>query len=510
MSSINRQFLLSVRIAVAALVFPAFASADELEKPAAVKIDPTPVTQSSNMIKSFAPVVEKVTPSVVTVATKKNMPNNAGKRRGLPFFNDPMFRKYFGIPDNEDEKEEGGAPDAGKGKGGMHKEAMGLGSGVIVSPDGLILTNNHVVDGADDIIVSIAGDRKEYTATRVGADAATDLAVLRIEAKDLPAITFADSDKVRVGDISIAIGNPFGLTQTVSMGIVSALGRSNLNILGSGYEDFIQTDASINPGNSGGALVDIEGRLIGVNTAIFSRTGGNQGIGFAVPANLAHTIMDSLLKDGRVVRGFLGVRLQELDEDLRGEFNFKDGDGSLVAQVEPESPAANGGVEAGDVIIALDGKPVENTQNLRMRVSSMAPGTKVMIKVMREGKEKELAVELGELDAKLLAGGPAVEPEATAPDVLDGVTVGNITDEVRQKYGIPEKANGVVVESIDENSLSARAGIRVGDVVHEIDRQPVKTADDAVEMSKKLMSEKQVLLRVSTRGVSRFVVVKEE
>ena len=515
MKTVPARLFLSVILA-ATLAAPAvLRSAENVEKPADVKTDPAPVTAKANIITSFAPIVEKVAPSVVTISTTKNIRAGArtgpGGPGGLPFFNDPQLRRYFGIPDDEEnggEEETQPAPRrrGDRGRDGTQRQPFGLGSGVIVSPDGHILTNNHVVNGADEIVVTIGRNKQEYKAKKVGGDPGTDLAVLKIEGKDLPAITFADSDKARVGDFAIAIGNPFGLTQTVSMGIVSALGRDDLRI--TAYEYFIQTDASINPGNSGGALVDIEGRLLGINTAIFSRTGGNQGIGFAVPANLAHSIMDSILKTGRVIRGKLGVVLQPLDESLRDKLKFGSGDGSVVESVQPGSPAAKAGLESGDVITEVAGRKVQGTQQLRMMISGMAPGTKTQVKFNRGGEEKAVDVELTELDPKQTLA-KVEQPADGAPDVLDGMQVGNIDTEARKQFGIPDDTKGVVITQIDPESASAAAGLKVGDVIHEVERKPVNSAKEAVEMSEKLKNEKQVLLRVSTRGVGRLLVVKE-
>lgn len=487
-----------------------------------VKVDPAPVTTQAGMLTSFAPIVEKVAPSVVTISTSHNVSNlqrRGGGGGGNPLFNDPMFRRYFGLPDDDsngkggddDDKDNTPKRNPGRGKGGLHKESLGLGSGVVVSPEGHILTNNHVIEGADDILVTLGSDKHEYKAKKIGGDDKTDIAVLKIEAKNLVPITFADSDKLRVGDLAIAIGNPFGLTQTVSMGIVSALGRHGLGIIRgadfAGYEDFIQTDASINPGNSGGALVDVEGRLVGINSAIYSRSGGNQGIGFAVPGNLAHSVMDSLIKNGRVIRGFMGVTLQEMDESLKGKFG--DADGSLVNNVTPGSPAEKAGIASGDVITTVNGKKVAGTQQLRMMVSSFPPGTKIDVKLLRGGQEKAVQVELGDLDPKKTVA-QSTAPEDNAPDVLDGVTVAEIDDAARKQFNIGDDVKGVVITAMDADSPSAAAGLKVGDVVHEIERTAVTSSKQAVELSEKLKQEKQVLLRVSTKGVSRFVVVKEK
>ncbi|MGV3533511.1 MAG: trypsin-like peptidase domain-containing protein, partial [Chthoniobacteraceae bacterium] len=320
--------------------------------PPEIKYDDTPVAEGT---PSFAPVVERVAPSVVTISTSKSVRPNANPYSGNPLFNDPTFRRFFGIPEPD---ESAPAPNAPRGRqeppprGQGRQQALGLGSGVIVSPQGHILTNNHVVEGADDIIVTIGSNRREYKAKKVGSDPGTDIAVLKIEGDNLPAVTFADSDKMRAGDIVIAVGNPFGLTQSVTMGIISSIGRGGMGIID--YENFIQTDASINPGNSGGALVDYQGRLIGINTAIFSRSGGNQGIGFAVPANLARNVMESILKTGRVTRGYLGVALQPLNDDLAKAFNLDpNSSGALIGEVQPGSPSEKAGVKNGDVVTSV-------------------------------------------------------------------------------------------------------------------------------------------------------------
>jgi serine protease Do len=329
--------------------------------------------------------------------------------------------------------------------------------------------------------------------------------VLKIDATDLPAITFGDSDKIRPGDIAIAVGNPFGLTQSVSMGVISAVGRGGMGIVD--YENFIQTDASINPGNSGGALVDIEGRLVGVNTAIFSRSGGNQGIGFAVPANLAHMVMESIIKNGRVVRGYLGTGIQPLTEDLAQEFKLPDQSGALVSGVEPKSPAAKAGIQVGDVITSVNGRKVEGPRELRLMIGGIAPGTKVDLTLARNGQPQNVSAELAELPQDKRQLSQNETPESTDPDVLDGVTVADIDAELSKELELPEGTRGVVITNVDPDSASAAAGLRRGDVVNEINREPVTTAKQAVEMSEKLKKEKRVLLRVSSKGASRYVVV---
>ena len=376
-----------------------------------------------------------------------------------------------------------------------------------MAEDGYILTNNHVIDGADEIIVTLGNEKHEYKAKKIGNDPATDIAILKIEATNLPAITFTDSDKTHVGDLCIAVGNPFGLTQSVTLGIVSALGRGGRGI--SDYENFIQTDASINPGNSGGALVDVEGRLIGINTAIFSMSGGNQGIGFAVPANLARSVMESLLKTGKVSRGFLGVALQPLSEELASQFKIKGTNGALISEVTELSPAQKAGLKSGDVVVEVAGKKVEGPRELQLLVASLTPGAKVDVKAIRDGKDQNFTVELTERPS---ARGVAQQEPAKSPDpdVLDGVTVADLDPEVRKRFAIPEESKGVVISEISPDSPSAEAGLKVGDVVHEANREPITSSKQAVELSEKLKKDKKVLLRVSTKGLSRYVVVERK
>src|SRR5436190_18874708 len=336
-----------------------------------IAVNDSPLERQSKMSASFSPVVKKVAPSVVNVFTTKTVRNPMPEI--TPFFDDPFFRRVFGQPF-------GG--EAGRRQPRTFKERS-LGSGVIVTKDGYILTNNHVVDGADEIKVAREKEKKQYTAKVVGRDPKTDIAVLKIEAKDLPFITFADSDKIEVGDVVLALGNPFGIGQTVTLGIVSATGRGGMHI--EDYEDFIQTDAAINPGNSGGALVDAEGRLIGVNTAILSRSGGNQGVGFAIPANLARSVMDQIIEKGKVERGFLGVKLQDLTPEFAQQFNVPENSGALVGDVTPDSPAEKAGIKTGDIIVEFDGKDVRDSRHLKLQVAQTHPGKTVPVKVLRDG-----------------------------------------------------------------------------------------------------------------------------
>src|SRR5437762_1814706 len=345
-------------------------------------------------ITTFAPIVEKVASSVVTVFTTQTV------SRGLtPYpFSDDTLRRFFG-----------GQLPRGQGK----QRLQGLGSGVIVSADGYILTANHVVSGAEEIMVGLGTDLRKYKAKKVGTDPGTDVALLKIEEKTLPAIAFADSEKARAGDIVLAIGNPFGLRQTVTMGIISAVGRGGMGIVD--YENFIQTDAAINMGNSGGALVDSEGRLLGINTAIFTRTGGSQGVGFAIPANLARDVMQSLREKGRVIRGYIGTSVQTLTPELAEAMKLNAQlTGALVGEVTPGSPSQKAGMKTGDVITAVNGKKVSDARELRLMIGSMAPGTKVQIEVNREGQSKIVNVELAEMPAGEAEEGAETTPEENA------------------------------------------------------------------------------------------------
>jgi len=462
-----------------------------------IVVEKTPVTRDTRLTTSFSSVVKKVAPSVVNVFSSKTVRLPAGMN---PFYNDPFLRRFFGFGDDSGGNSNPRNPNR---QSPPHKE-QGLGSGVIITKDGYILTNNHVVEGADEIKVGLVDGKKECVAKLVGSDPKTDVAVLKIDAKDLPAATLGDSDKLEVGDVVLAIGNPFGVGQTVTMGIVSALGRSNVHI--ADYENFIQTDASINPGNSGGALVDAEGRVVGINTAILSRTGGNLGIGFAVPINLARDIMERIIKDGRVIRGYLGIMIQPVTPELQKAFNLADSSGALVGEVTPGSAAEEAGLKAGDVIVEYDGKKVVDAKELRMVVSQMAPGKKVNLKAIREGKEKTFAVTLRELPADKQSAAGGEEPNSGAVGVLEGVVIADLNPEIRRQINAPEKLNGVVVMQVDPDSPAYDAGLREGDVIQEIDRKPVKDVQEALQASRKIGAV-QALLRVWSKGASRFVVV---
>ena len=463
-------------------------------------IQDSPINREAHGVTSYAPIIKRAAPSVVNIYSTRTI----RERSMNPLPDDPVFRHFFG-PDRDP-----------RGRRPRPLKTQGLGSGVIVSSDGYILTANHVVEGADEVKVALAAGGKEFTAKVIGADPPTDVAVLKIAANDLPAITIADSDKLEVGDVVLAIGNPFNVGQTVTMGIVSALGRSSLEI--NQYENFIQTDAAINPGNSGGALVDAEGRLIGINTAIYSETGAYQGVGFAVPINLARSVMERLIKFGKVTRGYLGVSLQmEITSDLMQEFSLPDQSGAMVGGVSPNTPASSAGIQSGDVIRELDGKKVADSQQLRLIISQTAPGTKVTLTILRAdaGKkpvEKTIAVILDTLPRDLASRGNRAPPEresAPTQDSLDGVEVTDLDADMRHQFNIPGSIRGALVSQVEGDSNAAEAGLRQGDVILEINRQRVNDADDAVELSKKARGDR-VLLHIWREGGSSFIVVNNK
>jgi serine protease Do len=450
-----------------------------------VTVSATPVNRDARPVTSFAPIVKKAAPSVVNISSTVIVRDRA---RQNPLFSDPRFRQFFGnrFPDQGDDSER------------SHK-AESLGSGVIISPDGYILTANHVVEGADEIEVNVAGSKKNYTAKIIGTDPPTDVAVLKIDATGLPAITLADSDLLEVGDVVLAIGNPFGIGQTVTMGIVSALGRSGLPGFNQ-YQDFIQTDAAINPGNSGGALVDAEGRLVGINTAIISRSGGNHGVGFAVPIDMAQRVVERLISGGKVVRGLLGVLPQDVTPELAEAFHLPDQNGALVANVSPNSAAEKAGIKSGDVITAFNGKPVTDGHSLRLIISDSAPGSQASVKFIRDGLPKTVTVTLAE--NREFAGGEnrANNPDKdnSTTDALDGVTVADLDNDIRQQLKIPDNVSGAIVSDVDEDSNSAKVGLQKGDVITEINHSPVTDADSAIKLSTEVTG-KQILLKIWRR-----------
>jgi serine protease Do len=431
---------------------------------------------------SFAPVVKNVLPSVVNISSSKVVKGTPEMGAQL----DPFFRQFFG--------EEGGPFNVPK-----DRREKSLGSGVIVSPEGYILTNNHVVDGATNVRVTLS-DKRELEARIVGADPKTDIAVLKIEVSNLKPVTLGDSSKVEVGDTALAIGNPFGVGQTVTKGIISATGRGNLGI--EDYEDFIQTDAPINPGNSGGALINDRGELVGINTAIISHgSGGSQGIGFAVPVNLAHQVMDQILKNGKVVRAYMGILPQDMTPEMAKAFGEKDARGVVVGDVSPNSPASEGDLERGDILLEVNGKPVTDSNQLRMSISMMQPGTRVQVKVLRSGNQKEISLKLAEMPTE---SAKAESDDDNGPTkALEGVEVTNLTPRTAERLGLPAAATGVVVADIDPASKIADSGLRKGDVIQEVNHQPVKNVSEFQSAVKRAGSDP--LLLVNRQGRTLFI-----
>ncbi|MGP8244121.1 MAG: DegQ family serine endoprotease [Bryobacteraceae bacterium] len=435
----------------------------------------------------FAPVVKRVLPAVVNISSAKVIKTSGQMNPQM----DPFFRQFFGN-DN---------PFGGRQFGPQSQREEGAGSGVIVSPNGYILTNNHVVDGATDIHVTLS-DKREFKARVVGADPKTDIAVLKIDADNLPTVVIGNSSKLEVGDYVLAIGNPFRLGGTVTMGIVSAKGRSGLGI--ESYEDFIQTDAPINPGNSGGALVNDRGELVGINTAILANgSEGNQGIGFAIPVSVAQNVMDQILHNGKVIRAYLGVMSQQVTPGIAKAFHEDRVAGALVSSVSPDSPAAHAGIQKGDIILAVNGEPVADSAQLAMRISLMQPGTDVTVKVLRDGADRTVNARLAELPTETAK---AVNPDHSADHAMDGVSVENITPDTANELGLPQTATGVVVTKIDPSSEAADSGLQRGDVIQEVNRKPVHNVQD-FQNALRNGSKDETLLLVNRQGNSLYLAV---
>ena len=423
-------------------------------------------------LPSLAPMLENVTPAVVNIATEGRV-----KQRQSPLFSDPFFRHFFKIPDQP-----------------IERKTSSLGSGVIVdSKRGLVLTNNHVIANAIQITVTLR-DGRQVEAEIVGADPETDIAVLKMTAENLTALTTTDSDDLRVGDFVVAIGNPFGLGQTVTSGIISALSRSGLGI--EEYEDFIQTDASINPGNSGGALVNLRGELVGINTAIFSQSGASHGIGFAIPINLALRIMEQILNTGEVKRGFLGVSIQDITPELAEAFGLTRKNGALINKVLKDSPADKAGLLPGDIVISIDGKKIRNANDVRNRIGLLPVGEKIKFKLLRDGKEFDLVVLVDEVTER------EIKPRVSN-DLLKGVTVSDI------KKGSPYfgKVGGVLVLEIQRGSRAWISGLRANDVITSVNKNPIKNLNEFLSAVDK--KEDVLLLRIVRGNMASFIVIKK-
>ncbi len=449
--------------------------------------------------KGFTAVAKKVTPAVVSIEIRAESVRPGSSRRGprqgedpFNFFQDEFFRQFFG----------GGAPQAGP-QGNNHQEqnpVIGRSSGFIVSSDGYILTNNHVVKDADKIVVALQ-DGRELDAEVIGADPGTDIAVIKVDAEGLPYARFGDSDALEVGEWVIAIGNPLGLQASVTVGVVSAKGRNNLEI--TDFDDFIQTDAAINPGNSGGPLLDLDGNVIGMNTAIVTKSGGYMGIGFAIPINMTQHIMQQIIDTGSVSRGFLGIAPQDLDFELAESFGLDNTEGVLVAQVVEESPAAVAGVKQGDIILEINGVQMENVATLRKTVALMNPGAQIHLYVSREGREIELDVDLG------------THPQSPSKHMNTlyqklGLEVEEITPELREEFSYRSEDTGLVVKNIAPRSPAAMAGMRRGDLLLAVDRKEVKNLAEFSAAMKEAMQDNRVLLLVKQGYVMRFISLRTD
>lgn len=467
--------------------------------------------QARGIPESFADIVEDVVPAVVNISTTQMVESRRGSRnrpripRGGPF--EDMFRDFldqFGDQLPQDGDEDGDRP---------RRRARSLGSGFIIQSDGLIVTNNHVIEDADEIRVVLADDTI-LEATVVGRDPQGDLALLKVEAdRLLPILKWGDSDKMRVGDWSVAIGNPFGIGVTVTAGIVSARSRRLTN--GSAYDDFLQTDAAINRGNSGGPLINMDGEVIGINTAIFSPTGASVGIGFASPSNLAQGVIADLQEFGRARRGWLGVQFQAVSAEIAESFGLDDAQGALVAEVVEGSPAEKAGVIANDVILTFDGKTVDG-EKFPLMVAAVELDTEVEMTVLREGKEKSLTVVVGELkeDEVVVASRGNTPRRSDRPERKElgdlGVTVAELTSSVRTQYELPDEISGLIIVAVDEASDAAQKGLRRGDIIAEVQQTPVETAEDAEEViaQARSMDRKVVLLRVRSGENFRQVPIR--
>lgn len=429
-----------------------------------------PLNADGKELPSLAPMLENVTPAVVNIATEGRI-----QLRQNPLFSDPFFRRFFNFPDQP-----------------MERKTQSLGSGVIVDAKrGLVLTNNHVIANAVQITVTLR-DGRHLDAELVGTDPETDVAVIKIPPEKLSALKTANSDNLRVGDFVIAIGNPFGLGQTVTSGIVSALGRSGLGI--EGYEDFIQTDASINPGNSGGALVNLNGDLVGINTAIFSQSGGNIGIGFAIPINLAMNVMEQLVESGEVKRGFLGIYAQDLDPDLAEAFGLPKQSGAVISKILKDSPAEKAGLMTGDIVIKIDGKKVKNASEVRNHIGLLKVGDEVTFDILRNGKPETIKAKIAASQENKI---PAVKNVR-----LQGLTVGDIKED-NPLHGTVE---GVIILNVQRGSRPWRSGLRAGDIITSVNKNPVANLQQFLKLAE---SEQGTLLMRIVRGnTAAFVVIK--
>ncbi|HEX6567347.1 MAG TPA: DegQ family serine endoprotease [Chthoniobacterales bacterium] len=473
------------------VAFSAGSGNDNGQKPPlSIKTDNAPIDRDPKLGNSFAPIVQKVIPSVVQVDVTGKSGN--GRSLGSSDMQDQL-RRFFGrgfqIPEQPEMPNQ-----------------KALGSGVIISADGYILTNNHVVENSKTIQVTLSDGRK-LTAKVIGTDPQTDVALLKIDANNLEPVTLADSDSAQVGDLVLAIGDPFGIGTTVTEGIISAKNRTRVTS-GDADEDFIQTDAAINPGNSGGALVDIEGRLVGINTSILSRSGGNQGIGFAVPANLCRWVADSLITKGKVERGYLGVHIQTLTPELAKAFNSNRVQGAVVIDVSPNSAAEQAGFKSGDVVVEFNNRPIESADQLKLQVAETPPGSAIPVQVDRNGQVMSLNVTLKELNSDALAKN---EPNVSRGehDALTGVEVTNLDRDARDELKVPNTVRGTLITQVEPSSPAYEAGLRENDVILEVNRQPIQSTEDFTKATTGKGGSAETLVKVWNQNGTHYVAVQE-
>ena len=473
MNDFMKRWLLVMSFFSIFIAGPAYSSAGDLS------ISRESIDILTKINQATAEIVEAVRPTVVNISTKRTI---KVQENASPLLEDPFFRQFFGD----------------RLRSPKERKTASLGSGVIVASDGYILTSNHVIQGAEEIKVTLY-DKREYKGKIVAGDAMTDIGVIKIEADHLAAIKWGDSGKLRVGEKVFAIGSPYGLSQTVTMGIVSAVGRANVGI--ADYEDFIQSDAAINPGNSGGAMVNVRGELVGINTAIFSTSGGYQGIGFAVPTNMAKSVMDSLISKGKVIRGWLGVTIQSLTPELVKQLDLKEEKGVLVGDVVEGSPAETAGLLRGDVIISFDGRKIEDPNQLRNMVANIEPGKDVETHIVRENKTEIKKVTIGEVPSVLQKSA-----KAEYDNLLKGVIAQELTPEFYSKLNLPAKLKGVVVTDIDQESAAAAILIQ-GDVIQEINKQRITGMKEYERVVSMIKPGKDILLVIYRGGSSIFLTL---
>ncbi len=440
--------------------------------------------------KAFASVVKDAKPAVVHIKVSSTVESSPELEQ---FFNNPFFERFFGPQYRQQEPQQ------------RKRHQQGAGSGFIISKDGLIITNNHVVDQADKITV-ILSDNAEAEAKLIGTDPRSDVALIKIDVKtDLPTIPLGDSDNLEVGEWVIAIGNPFGLSQTVTVGVVSAKGRSRMGI--NEYENFIQTDAAINPGNSGGPLLNIHGEVIGMNSALYSRTGGYMGIGFAIPINMVKSIEDQLQKNGKVTRGWLGVAIQDVDENLAESFGLEKAEGILVSDVQPDSPAEKAGLKQGDVLLKLGNTPLKDVTDLRNRVAMIIPGTQVSLNIIRNGKPADMTVTIGEQPSDF--GAVAQGPKTNGSLKDFGLVLQELTPDLAEQLGYQDR-QGVVISEVEPQSPADNSGLKPGQLIEEVNKTKVTSLKEMNQLIQESENKNRILLKVRSGGFSQYVVLRAE